>query len=237
MAIVGSPPIILLDEPSAGMDPEARRFMWRVVSQIASDKTSAVILTTHSMEEAEALSNKMGIMVKGGIFKCFGTPQHIKDKFGTGYVIEIKAQLPISEEIDEVKESILSEEMIEDEDLREAIKRQIFTTEEASRVLSAAQVPGILIESILRLDQEVSEDLNDEEAAAAVLKNQFTLNDLATDIFVKGALFGVIESLCDEFINVEVIEHYGSYMKLRVERHGKSIGFLFRLIEELKEEH
>ena len=145
--------------------------------------------------------------------------------------------MPISEEIDEVKESILSEEMIEDEDLKEAIKRQVFTTEEASRVLSAAQVPGILIESILRLDQEISEELNDEDAAAAVLKNTFTLNDLATDIFVKGALFGVIESLCDEFINVEVIEHYGSYMKLRVERHNKSIGFLFRLIEELKEEH
>lgn len=90
-AIVGSPPIILLDEPSAGMDPEARRFMWKVVGQIASDKTSAVILTTHSMEEAEALSSKMGIMVKGGIFKCFGTSQHIKDKFGTGFVIEIKA--------------------------------------------------------------------------------------------------------------------------------------------------
>ena len=79
--------------------------------------------------------------------------------------------MPISEEIDEVKESILSEEMIEDEDLKEAIKRQVFTTEEASRVLSAAQVPGILIESILRLDQEISEELNDEDAAAAVLKN------------------------------------------------------------------
>ena len=79
--------------------------------------------------------------------------------------------MPISEEIDEVRESILSEEMIEDEDLKEAIKRQVFTTEEASRVLSAAQVPGILIESILRLDQEISEELNDEDAAAAVLKN------------------------------------------------------------------
>ena len=73
MAIVGRPPIILLDEPSAGMDPEARRFMWSVVAKIASNKTSAVILTTHSMEEAEALSTKMGIMVKGGIFKCFGS--------------------------------------------------------------------------------------------------------------------------------------------------------------------
>ena len=91
IAIVGSPPIILLDEPSAGMDPEARRSMWRVISQIASDKTSAVVLTTHSMDEAEALCTRMGIMVKGGTFKCFGTPQHIKDKFGTGFVIEVKA--------------------------------------------------------------------------------------------------------------------------------------------------
>ena len=91
IAIVGSPPIILLDEPSAGMDPTARRFMWEVVADISSNKTSAVILTTHSMEEAEALSTKMGIMVKGGIFKCFGSSQHIKDKFGTGYIIEVKS--------------------------------------------------------------------------------------------------------------------------------------------------
>ncbi len=73
VAIVGNPPIILLDEPSAGMDPEARRFMWSVVAKIASQKTSAVILTSHLMEEAEALCTKMGIMVKGGIFKCFGS--------------------------------------------------------------------------------------------------------------------------------------------------------------------
>lgn len=148
-AIVGSPPIILLDEPSAGMDPEARRFMWRVVGQIASDKTSAVILTTHSMEEAEALSSKMGIMVKGGIFKCFGTPQHIKDKFGTGFVIEIKAQMPELEEIEEVRDSILS---TEDVNLVEALKRPRLTAEETSLLLTQAQVPGIVIESILNLD-------------------------------------------------------------------------------------
>jgi ABC-type multidrug transport system ATPase subunit len=72
IALIGNPPIILLDEPSAGMDPEARRFMWSIVANIAQNKSSAVVLTTHSMEEAEALSTKMGIMVKGGIFKCFG---------------------------------------------------------------------------------------------------------------------------------------------------------------------
>ena len=70
-----------------------------------------------------------------------------------------------------------------------------------------------------------------------MLQKKFTLNEIAMEIFIKGALFGVIESLCHEFVNVEVIEHYGSYMRLRVERHDKSIGFLFKLVEELKEEH
>jgi len=73
------------------MDPEARRFMWGVVAKISQQKNkSAVVLTTHSMEEAEALSTKMGIMVKGGIFRCFGSAQHLKSKYGTGYEIEIK---------------------------------------------------------------------------------------------------------------------------------------------------
>lgn len=91
MATLGNPPIILLDEPSAGMDPEARRFMWQVVANISQrDKNSAVIITTHSMEEAEALSTKMGIMVRGGIFRCFGSAQHLKSKFGTGFELLIK---------------------------------------------------------------------------------------------------------------------------------------------------
>lgn len=95
IATIGDPPIILLDEPSAGMDPEARRFMWQVVAKISQrDKKSAVILTTHSMEEAEALSTKMGIMVRGGIFRCFGSSQHIKNKYGTGFEIEVKIGKP-----------------------------------------------------------------------------------------------------------------------------------------------
>ena len=107
MATIGNPPIILLDEPSAGMDPEARRFMWSVVANISQrDKKSAVILTTHSMEEAEALSTKMGIMVRGGIFKCFGSSQHIKNKFGTGYEIEIKIRKPQFSELEKLAQDL-----------------------------------------------------------------------------------------------------------------------------------
>ena len=93
MALIGNPPIILLDEPSAGMDPEARRFMWQVVEKVSQkEKNSAVILTTHSMEEAEALGTKMGIMVRGGVFRCMGSSQHIKNKFGVGYEVEVKVK-------------------------------------------------------------------------------------------------------------------------------------------------
>ena len=91
LALLGNPPIVLLDEPSAGMDPKARRFLWTVAQQ---RKKSAVVLTTHSMEEAEALSTKMGIMVRGGIFRCIGSSQHIKNKFGTGYEVEVKIRKP-----------------------------------------------------------------------------------------------------------------------------------------------
>jgi ATP-binding cassette subfamily A (ABC1) protein 3 len=87
--MIGNPPIILLDEPSTGMDPEARRFMWAVIHKISKTrKKSSVILTTHSMEEAETLCRRMGIMVAGQ-FKCLGTSQQIKDKYGYGYEIDI----------------------------------------------------------------------------------------------------------------------------------------------------
>ena len=104
MAMLGNPPVVFLDEPSAGMDPKARRFMWEVIAKISTrGKNSAVILTTHSMEEAEALSTNMGIMVDGQ-FKCIGSKQHIKNKFGTGYQVEIKFREPTIEIIQNIIE-------------------------------------------------------------------------------------------------------------------------------------
>lgn len=91
------------------MDPEARRFMWSVVAKIAQRKTSAIVLTTHSMEEAEALSTKMGIMVKGGVFKCFGSAQHIRNKFGTGYVMEIKIKTLQDDELRKIDAELFDE--------------------------------------------------------------------------------------------------------------------------------
>ncbi|CAK63379.1 unnamed protein product (macronuclear) [Paramecium tetraurelia] len=102
IAMIGNPPIVFLDEPSTGMDPEARRFMWNVISRIATQrKQSTIILTTHSMEEAEALSTKIAIQVSGNL-RCLGSVQHIKNKFGKGYEIEVKLEKPQTNEIQEL---------------------------------------------------------------------------------------------------------------------------------------
>ena len=79
------------------MDPVARRFMWRVINSVATvRKTCSIILTTHSMEEAEALCGRIGIMV-GGRMRCLGSVQHLKHKFGQAYMAQFKLQDPGAE--------------------------------------------------------------------------------------------------------------------------------------------
>lgn len=90
MALIGEPPVIFLDEPSTGMDPFARRFMWSVIQDVAEKrKQSVVVLTTHSMEEAEALCSSIAIQVDGQ-FRCLGSAQHLKSKYGKGYEVSAK---------------------------------------------------------------------------------------------------------------------------------------------------
>jgi ABC-type multidrug transport system ATPase subunit len=98
MAMIGDPEIILLDEPSAGMDPEARRFMWDVIAEIAQTRKQAtVVLTTHSMEECEALCNKITVMVNGA-FRCYGTHKEVKDLYGQGRQLSVKLETPTKQE-------------------------------------------------------------------------------------------------------------------------------------------
>ena len=87
VSLIGSPRVLLLDEPSSGMDPFARRQMWDVIAAVSEDRS--VVLTTHSMEECEALCTRIGIMVDGS-FRCLGSSQQLKDRYGSGYQIEIR---------------------------------------------------------------------------------------------------------------------------------------------------
>ncbi|XP_054609148.1 retinal-specific phospholipid-transporting ATPase ABCA4-like isoform X2 [Dunckerocampus dactyliophorus] len=105
IAMIGCPALVLLDEPTTGMDPHSRRFLWNAILSIIRDGR-AVVLTSHSMEECEALCTRLAIMVNG-TFKCLGTIQHLKYKFGDGYVVTMKvkaAKAGVSPELEPVEE-------------------------------------------------------------------------------------------------------------------------------------
>nr|XP_032808974.1 uncharacterized protein LOC116941727 [Petromyzon marinus] len=88
IALIGNPPLVFLDEPTTGMDPKARRFLWNCILAIVQAGRS-VVLTSHSMEECESLCTRMAIMVSG-TFRCLGSVQHIKTRFGEGHTLVIR---------------------------------------------------------------------------------------------------------------------------------------------------
>ncbi|XP_033936450.1 phospholipid-transporting ATPase ABCA1 isoform X1 [Pseudochaenichthys georgianus] len=95
ISLIGAPPVIFLDEPTTGMDPKAKRFLWNCIVSVTKEGR-AVVLTSHSMEECEALCTRMAIMVNGR-FQCLGSVQHLKNRFGDGYTIVLRLMDNISE--------------------------------------------------------------------------------------------------------------------------------------------
>uniref|UniRef100_A0A8R1TYS0 ATPase_AAA_core domain-containing protein n=1 Tax=Onchocerca volvulus TaxID=6282 RepID=A0A8R1TYS0_ONCVO len=96
------PDVLLLDEPTTGVDPKASRLIWDILSKIRESDT-ALVLTSHSMEECEALCTQIAIMTNGE-FRCLGSTQHIKSKYGSGYSLAIR--LSTSSQIEPTKELI-----------------------------------------------------------------------------------------------------------------------------------
>eukprot|EP00940_MAST-03C_sp_MAST-3C-sp2_P001325 g1325.t1 len=105
IALIGNPDVVLLDEPSAGLDPVARRNLWDVIRETMGER--AVILTTHSMEEADALSTRIAIMAYGSL-QCVGTSAHLKKTMGSDFeiVIKMKKEMEPLEQIDDATPSI-----------------------------------------------------------------------------------------------------------------------------------
>ncbi|XP_056686471.1 ABC transporter A family member 10 isoform X2 [Spinacia oleracea] len=83
ISLIGNPKIVYLDEPSTGLDPASRNSLWNVVKR--AKKNRAILLTTHSMEEAEALCDRLGVFVDGALC-CIGNPKELKARYG-GYFL------------------------------------------------------------------------------------------------------------------------------------------------------
>jgi len=97
-ALVNDPQLVFLDEPTTGLDPQARRNMWSVVADLR-DRGKTIILTTHYMEEAEALSDAVCIMDHGAII-AEGTPRALNQAFGEETMIEFRIDRPERQVVD-----------------------------------------------------------------------------------------------------------------------------------------
>jgi ABC-type multidrug transport system ATPase subunit len=72
------------------LDPGNRRVVWNNIIK-AKKQDKAILLTSHSMAECDVLCSRLAIMVNGQ-FKCLGTPQHLKHRFGTGYYLKLRLE-------------------------------------------------------------------------------------------------------------------------------------------------
>ncbi|MCL7043833.1 hypothetical protein MKW94_026562 [Papaver nudicaule] len=98
-AFMGDPKLVILDEPTTGMDPVTRRHVWDVIED--AKKGRVIILTTHSMEEADILGDRIAIVAKGKL-RCIGTSIRLKSRFGTGLIATVSfaestsSQIPVN---------------------------------------------------------------------------------------------------------------------------------------------
>lgn len=89
MALIGAPEVIFLDEPTSGVDPRSRRRLWSTLIEFQQQTESAIVMTSHSMNECECLCDRVAIMV-GGQFKVLGSIQYLRTKLSQGFSLILK---------------------------------------------------------------------------------------------------------------------------------------------------
>jgi ATP-binding cassette subfamily A (ABC1) protein 3 len=88
MALIGGSKLIFLDEPTSGMDPVSRREIWKILEAIRAHGQRTIVLTTHHLDEAEVLADRIAIMA-GGELLIVGSSNFIKKNFGVGYHLTV----------------------------------------------------------------------------------------------------------------------------------------------------
>lgn len=217
IALIGNPTVVFLDEPSAGMDPETRKKLWKVLGNI-KNRDSAVVLTTHSMEEAEVLCDRMAIMV-GGRLRCIGSSTYLRDKFGQGYELEIKMNMPGAEEVQDLSskmQTVLgSSSDITKENVKECL--EVINAEYLYSQITA-KGSGTAIYHQLKSENKIPRD-----AFCSWVLSETSGRDL-------------LAWLRTEFEDASIIEHYLGLYRFKVSKQAdKSLGYLFSLIESNRE--
>lgn len=217
IALIGNPTVVFLDEPSAGMDPETRKKLWKVLGNIKK-RDSAVILTTHSMEEAEALCDRMAIMVAGRL-RCIGTSTYLRDKFGQGFELEIKLELPNAEEIQASSNKLQPI-------LGDSVEIPRETYKECLEPLGA---------------EDLYEKISKKGSGSSIYNQLENDGMIPRDFFITWVLTEqrgkkIFEWLKDDLGEVTIAEHYFDLYRFMIaKREDKSLGYMFSFVETNKE--
>ncbi|HYG41003.1 MAG TPA: ABC transporter ATP-binding protein [Cytophagales bacterium] len=102
IALINNPAILILDEPTTGLDPNARREIWKILQKLKKEHGTTLLLTTHYMEEAEELCDRIIIMFEGKIM-AEGTLESLLKLYSKGEIIEFKTEKPIEVPVEQLK--------------------------------------------------------------------------------------------------------------------------------------
>lgn len=113
IGLIGNPSLLFLDEPTSSVDPVSRKEIWKILLELKKSKKMITILTTHHLEEAEILSDKISVLHFGKIIVS-GTVEKIKKEFGIGYEIDIFDKKGSQEAIQNHYELMKNKELFRD---------------------------------------------------------------------------------------------------------------------------
>ena len=237
-ATIGNPQIVFLDECSTGVDPVARREIWEMISNMVSDNNvppaerTSVVLTTHSMEECEALCPRIAIMA-GGNIRCLGSAQQLKSKFGQGYQLEMKIRNVETSDKDYIDNLVRLGSIIDVEE-EEAIEKgeEVFMNlDKTKEALNGLSTDGYLSELVDEKYPNGAGFLIWKEAKSPSGIDLAEVAEFATSELRMRVLFEFMSTTYPDNI---LRERQDSKTRYEVSSEGVRIGDIFAAIEENK---
>ena len=230
ISLVGDPRIVFMDEPTSGLDPENRRHLWEVLSKCRAKRS--IFLTTHMMEEAEALCDRIGV-ITNGVIRTVGDQFRLKSLYGKGYFVTVSVEMsrlnshsiqvsPDLEEDDnsylQRKVSIMSDK-VEEEDKNQKnwdrlarIKAKVMEAFHPATV--AKEISGLIklnvAESRVSVLLETLQALSREEPGLEWAISESTLEDVFLEVvarydpkFEKPSLLESVDPMVSEDLKIE----------------------------------
>jgi ATP-binding cassette subfamily A (ABC1) protein 3 len=223
-------------ECSTGVDPVARREIWQLILNMVSkdnipdEEKTSVILTTHSMEECEALCPRISIMANGRL-SCLGSAQHLKNKFGQGYQVEMKVKLVAPEDEDYKANAMkLTTRVGSVDDAEAPSDEEIFNLEQALTALRALSGDDYL-SNLVTAENPIGYNVFKSATSVAGV----TLDELAE--FATGELrMRILEKYVEDTFPQSILrERQDSKTRYEIGAQGVRISAIFASIEENKE--